>query len=303
MSGRWLAVVNPFAGGLRHGRLGGTFRNELSASVSGIAFTDGPGDATRIAGEARHYDGLVVVGGDGTVAEVLSGMDRSAQRLAVVPAGTGNCLARDLGIRNAEQALGAIHGGERAIIDLMETNLVHADSRITRHWLTSTAGLGYASEVAELAKRRFSKMRGAAYAIAATFVRPRPRMFTMSVNGSPPSPVSLTGLVVNNTRHIGNTLAFPAADLTDGILDALEFRAGWLKQLLHNLEMVARFPVPGTPSPRRLKAISIRSDTPETVMLDGELVGSVKEMTITCRPAAVTCMRVRPEEASSSRHA
>ena len=102
MNRRWLAIVNPHAGMLRHHVLGPRFLDELAARVDRVTFTSGPGDATHIAAAASDYDGLVAVGGDGTVAEVLSGMAHTSQRLAVLPGGTGNCLAIDLGVDAAE---------------------------------------------------------------------------------------------------------------------------------------------------------------------------------------------------------
>jgi diacylglycerol kinase (ATP) len=290
MSGRWLAIVNPYAGAIRHRILGPRFMDNLAAKVSSIALTGGPGDAKRIAAQALDYDGLVAVGGDGTVAQVLAGMDRTSQRLAVIPAGTGNCLALDLGLRSAEAALDVIAAGVYRHVDLMEATLHHTNGSISSHCLASTAGLGYAAEVALLAKQKFSRLHGYAYAAAAGFVLPRPRNIQLSADDGEAATLRMAGLIVNNTCHIGSARAFPAAAIDDGVLDAFLFRSGWFRQCLHDIEMVTGFPVFGTPRPLRWKTVRLHCDPPETVMLDGDLFDQVSDMEIVCRPAAVTCM-------------
>ena len=292
MSIRWLAIVNPQAGGIRGGYLGPNFMQNLAARVSTVVYTASRDDATTIAALARGYDGLVAVGGDGTVAEVLTGMDRNSQRLAIIPAGTGNCLAVELGLRTTRAALETLGGGRSRNIDIMRAVLRHSDGATTRRCLASTAGMGYVTEVALLAKRRFSHFRGHAYAAAAGFVRPHLREVRLSSDGNDESTMQLTGLLINNTRHIGSAQAFPAARFDDGLLDYFQFRCGWLRQCLHDLQMVTGIPVYGTPRPRRLKTISLYFDTPETVVLDGDPFVHVREMELSCQPAALNCMEL-----------
>jgi diacylglycerol kinase (ATP) len=290
MSIRWLAIVNPNAGGIRGRHLGEKFLQHLSEQVSTVVHTSGRDDATTIAAVARDYDGLVAVGGDGTVAEVLTGMDCQSQRLAVIPAGTGNCLAFELGLRATEAALDAIGRGRPRRIDIMRAVLRHGDGSSTHRCLASTAGMGYATEVALLAKQRFSQFRGHAYAAAAGFVRPRLRDVRISSDGNAEVCMQLTGLLINNTRHVGNARTFPAARLDDGLLDCFQFRCGWLKQCLHDLQMVTGIPLYGTPQPCQFKTIRIQFAAPETVVLDGDPFECVREMEIGCQPAALDCM-------------
>jgi diacylglycerol kinase family enzyme len=290
MSIRWLAIVNPNAGGIRSGYLGPNFLQHLSARVSKVIYTASRDDATTIAALARDYEGLVAVGGDGTVAEVLTGMDCDAQRLAVIPAGTGNCLAIELGLRTARAALETLGAGRSRHIDIMRAILRHSDGSTTHRCLASTAGMGYVTEVALLAKRRFSHFRGHAYAAAAGFVRPQLRDVRVSNDGNDESTMQLTGLLINNTSHVGTAQAFPAARFDDGLLDYFQFRSGWLRQCLHDLQMVTGIPVYGTPRPRRLKTIRLHFEAPETVVLDGDPFGNVCEMELSCQPAALNCL-------------
>lgn len=290
LSASWLAVVNLRAGAFRHGALGRAFLDELERWVSALAFTAGPGSAARIAADAHRYRGLVAVGGDGTVMEVVSAMDRAGQRFAVVPAGTGNCLAVDLGLPTADAALRALGRGETRPIDLIEVTLVPASGPTVTRWVASTAGLGYVAQVADLAKRRFSPLGASAYAAASAFVRPRQRQVQLAVDGGRCQLVRVTGVLVNNTRHVGLAVPFPEAELDDGVLDVYLFRTHWWRQCLHNLQMVTGIPVRGTPRPQRLATLTVRCTSPETVMLDGELFPGVTGLELVCRPSALTCV-------------
>jgi diacylglycerol kinase (ATP) len=292
MSNRWMAIVNPHAGGIRGRYLGRQFLELLTLEVSTIVHTVCRHDATTIAARACDYDGLVAVGGDGTVAEVLTGMNCQSQLFAVVPAGTGNCLAVELGFRSAKAALEAIGRGRSRRIDIMRAVLSHADGSTTHHCLASTAGMGYATEVALLAKRHFSHLRGHAYAAAAGFVRPRLREVQISSDGNEERSLQLTGLLINNTRHVGNARAFPAARIDDGLLDYFVFGCGWFKQCLHDLKMVTGIPVFGAPQPGQSRTMRVRFDSPETVMLDGDPFEQVREMELVCQPAALNCREI-----------
>jgi diacylglycerol kinase (ATP) len=274
---------------LRGSYLGPQFIELLGFEVSTIVHTVCRNDATAIAAGACDYDGLVAVGGDGTVAEILTGMNCESQRLAVIPAGTGNCLAAELGLPSAKAALEAIGRGRSRRIDIMRAVLRHSDGSTTNRCLASTAGMGYATEVALLAKRHFSQWRGHAYAAAAGFVRPRLREVHMSSDEHDERRLQLTGFLINNTRYIGNARPFPAARIDDGFLDFFLFRCGWLRQCLHDLGMLTGIPVYGAPQPRRSRTVRLRFDTPETIVLDGDPFEAVSEMELTCQPAALNC--------------
>ena len=102
---RWAALIyNPMAGQQREHRparitaaRGVFFKNRVL--VEPIA-TEGPGAAGRQAQEAveRGCDAVLACGGDGTVHEVLQGMVGSSAALGVIPLGTANSLAADIGV-------------------------------------------------------------------------------------------------------------------------------------------------------------------------------------------------------------
>ena len=105
MSGDALVLLNPTAGRGRAGRLWTELSPLLYTRWSGLQLhhTTGPGDAERRATEWARQDEpgpIVILGGDGTIHEAVNGMmtEGPPPALAVIPAGTGNDVARNTGI-------------------------------------------------------------------------------------------------------------------------------------------------------------------------------------------------------------
>ncbi len=114
-----IVIHNPAAGPRRRALLAPVLA-ALAARGANVELraTAGPGDATRIAREApAPADGLVVAaGGDGTIAEVAAGLlqhpARSDLRLGVIPLGTANVLAHEIGLsRRPDAVVGALLDG------------------------------------------------------------------------------------------------------------------------------------------------------------------------------------------------
>src|SRR5262245_23275931 len=126
---RAVIVTNPVAGRASARSLE-LARHHLAAGGLAIevVHTHGAGDAARLA-EAAVADGVELViahGGDGTVAEVAGALATRNSRLGILPAGTGNLLAGNLGIpRDAVLAAGVILKGRPRSLDLgrMENSL------------------------------------------------------------------------------------------------------------------------------------------------------------------------------------
>ena len=112
--GRTLVIANPTAhsgAGEKGAQFAEAFLTSYSSATNGfeVLRTTGPGDATRIAREARGFDTLVALGGDGVIHEVVCGLmalPRTARPLlGVIPMGSGNDYARTLGMaRNDVEA-------------------------------------------------------------------------------------------------------------------------------------------------------------------------------------------------------
>src|SRR6266850_4051605 len=97
-----VVISNPKTGRYRSRRL--TAIEEICTSLRSqgldvqLLSTEGPGDATRLAANAARngFRNVIVSGGDGTINEALQGLIGSDVRIAILPRGTANVLAREL---------------------------------------------------------------------------------------------------------------------------------------------------------------------------------------------------------------
>lgn len=114
-------IYNPGSGSGNHGD---TVRDQVARRGYDVKETEAAGDAISLAEAAVRtgYDTIVAGGGDGTVNEVVRGIDRAGgfddRTLGVLPLGTGNNFAQQLGITDLETAFDVLAEGERRRIDL-----------------------------------------------------------------------------------------------------------------------------------------------------------------------------------------
>jgi diacylglycerol kinase family enzyme len=288
----WLVIANPNAGGMRSRSFQKRWLPTIEHAVGQMVFTQSSGHAAELASTARGYAGLAALGGDGTVQQVLSGMDRDRQRLAVLPAGRGNGLARELGVGGVGEGLLALSRGFPQPIDLIEIDLVAATGQRVRTLAISTVAIGYPVAVV----RRALALRWAgrnAYPAAAMLVGPARRQVHVESEEGLVASGGYTGVVINNTRHSGNFLGFPRADFADGWLDAAILSCGRFQQMLSNVSWYFGSTLLRPWREARVTALRLSMEEPVTVLIDGELVESVVMLSARCVPAAILCQSPR----------
>ena len=287
---KWLAIANPAAGRAREAERLVSRLKRVNGFGHEIALTSAPGDATRLARQAAAFDGLIAVGGDGTIAEILHGMDLSRQSLAVLPAGHGNCLARDLGINDPVRAMASLQRSACRLIDLMEVRIGFADGHEALTLCASTLAIGYVADVVKLGRQRLHALGHAAYAMAAMLVVPAPFDARIAVAGEPGQFRRYTGIVINNTAHLANFRGLPDASVHDGLLDIMEQGYGWPRQQLHNLAVLFGSRALGPLQLRQTTTGQLELRRPCTLMVDGELLRNVTRLSVACLPGAVSCV-------------
>jgi diacylglycerol kinase (ATP) len=286
---KWLAIANPAAGRARDAQRALSHLGKSAGLKHEVAHTGGPGDATRLARLAAEFDGLIAVGGDGTIGEILHGMDLARQRLAVMPAGHGNCLARDLGVGDAQRAVVSLQRNACRQVDLMDVRIGFADGHQEQRLCASTLAVGYVTQVVQLGRHRLPGLGRAAYAAAAMLVIPV--RFDAHLGPANAKAVQrLTGVVINNTAHLANFKGFPAASTHDGLLDIMEQNYAWPRQLLHNLSVLLGSPSFGPACMRQATVEQLVLEQPRTLMADGELLHDVTSLSVSCRPAALNAV-------------
>lgn len=127
---------------------------------------------------------LAVAGGDGTVAAVASVAADHGLPLALIPAGTLNHFARDIGVHSMAASDRATEAGAAVGVDLAEVRIGKADEEPARRWFINTASLGGYPEMVQLREKlesRMPKWPAAAIAMIRTLRRARP--FTVQLDG------------------------------------------------------------------------------------------------------------------------
>lgn len=273
-------IFNPAAKGEKARR----FRADLDhiAGRSVFKCTAGPGDARRLSAEALRdgHDTVVAVGGDGTLNEVLNGMGDVAggfqqARLGVVPLGTVNVFARELGIPlQPEAAWAVVERGQDTRVDLPWLEHTSAAPG-TRHYFTQLAGAGLDARAIELVQWKLKRRVGPLAYVVAGLRAMRDRQVPIeatTTEGRLDSPLVLIG----NGRLYGGTFrVFPEATLTDGKLHVCALRrVDWwtLLQCAVPLLLARRLPERVV---RRMTAQRVRLDSgaPAGVQIDGEHAG------------------------------
>ncbi|HTJ62625.1 MAG TPA: diacylglycerol kinase family protein [Alphaproteobacteria bacterium] len=210
---RLRVIYNPIAG-QRHGvRLRKTFRALAGSGASlSVIETQGPGDAERAAsGSHADTDMLIVAGGDGTINEVVNGLMAAPgpiPPMAVIPLGTANVLAQEIGLKlSSAKIASAILGGRRISI---------YPGRANGRYFLMMGGVGFDAEVVANVDPALKRRTGRfAYLVEVLHQSWRHRFETCGgeIDGIP---FESRWVVVCNGRHYGGPfVAAPLARLTD----------------------------------------------------------------------------------------
>ncbi|HEX5727110.1 MAG TPA: diacylglycerol kinase family protein, partial [Longimicrobiaceae bacterium] len=251
-------------------------------AVRGVAIdvvqTGGPGDAERFAreGATRGYRAVVAVGGDGTVAEVITGLAGTGVPLGIIPKGTGNQVACNLGIpRAAEGAVEVAVNGAVQAIDLGRL----ADGR----YFAVAAGAGWDAEVLAIATRELKDRWGfGAYVYAGlrVGVSSVPALYRITADGRCLEVKAAMVLVANMGQIAGALPSLPvrvgpAVSFHDGKLDVCIFAPRTLAGAAAVFWRMARGRYEGTDRMLFLQAeeVLVEADPAVITEIDGEVIG------------------------------
>ncbi|MBW3660505.1 MAG: diacylglycerol kinase family lipid kinase [Gemmatimonadetes bacterium] len=269
-----MVIANPRAGhgrGLRNlERLREAVRRRgVDCAVVG---TDRPGHATELARRAAESGSprVGVMGGDGTISEVANGLVGSPTAMAVLPMGTGNDVARSLGIpRGLEEALDlAVHGQARPI-DI---------GRERDRFFVSVLGVGFPTIVAEEANAIDWLHGSPAFFVAVYKALHRLRAIPLRIELDDKAiEGDCVAVLVQNTPYTGGGLKMaPEAKVDDGALDVVIVEDIGRLDLMINFPRVYRGGHFAHPSftAHRTRAIRIESTETLSKMFDGDICGT-----------------------------
>lgn len=281
-------IVNPRAGRGRHGSGAGPVVERLRRAFAArglaidVALTERQGHAADL---ARTADGdlVVAVGGDGTVHEVLQGLDLERQRLGVIPAGSGDDFAWHHGLGGGlEAAVARIAAGRERRVDIgvWEAGRFH-----------NNLGFGFEAEVNRLS-HRVRVVRGPALyfvALARALATLRRYEVELAWDGGALSGKFVTGSLLNGSRVGGAFRLCPAARTDDGRLDLVTVAAMGRLGILTALGPVLRGNEPrdGRIARATTTRLSLRAPTPIPVYMDGEYCGAHTGVDVRVLPGAL----------------
>jgi diacylglycerol kinase family enzyme len=254
---------------------------------------DNPGEGQTRAAVEAGVEVVFACGGDGTVMSCVTGLVGTDVALAILPAGTGNLLASNLGLSN-DLAAGlevAIEQGRR-LLDVGEV-----DGRV----FTVMAGMGFdAQMLAATSESTKARIGWPAYAMGALrHLRDRPMRVSIKVDENKPvRRRARTVLIANVGRLQGGMRLLPDADPEDGCLDVAVLTprtiGHWLRLGWAVIRRQRRVPRMETFRGRKVVVASTRVQPRE---LDGDLIKPGRSLRAQVRPKALWLCVPQPERA------
>lgn len=277
MAPRYPLIFNPSARSQRGRR---TLRFLMSHAQWFVLYASRSAeDATELAAKLAADGEPVVVaaGGDGTLNAVVQGLAGSHTALGVLPAGTMNVFARELGLpfNSLKKSLQVLEQGFIKEVDLFEAN---------GHAFVQMAGIGFDAQVIEETPLEQKKIFGPmAYVMAAMKVlgdKP-PKMRIVCDDGSIEEGVC--ALAGNGSLYGGQVKLFRKADHSDEMLDLLVFTEAGYKLVRDSVKGIATGAIDaGNSSVKYLqgKSFQVHCDREVPMEVDGEYIGRVTDVSL-----------------------
>lgn len=258
----------------------------LSAEIIAAEGWEGTREAARAAAEAG-YQQVVAAGGDGTVNAVANGIAGRAAALGILPRGTGNVLAHNLGVAELGAALEALAGGREREIDL---------GCLDERGFVAVAGVGMDAEITRRVDPNWKYHLGR-LAFVGEWVRTRieqqPHVFRVVLRGEEERVIEepmWAALILNVPNFTFGLPLTRSGSLSDGWLEVALFRdaGGWqffygLTQILSKMGDVGD--LPGV-SVHRIQAATVAVEPPWGWEVDGDPVGTTP-VEVSVRPRAL----------------
>ncbi|MBT3346378.1 MAG: diacylglycerol kinase family lipid kinase [Gemmatimonadetes bacterium] len=219
MSCTWALIANPSAGCGRPRRLVEACVAGLQSTGLGVdlSWSTGPGHATRLANEAVESgtSGIIIAGGDGTISEVLQAPLPPDLPIGLLPCGSGNDLARSLGIARGRRAIDVILAGHGRQLDLGQCG---------HRRFATVAACGLDAAVSEAKLTGHAALPGTAgyvWATLRTLARHQPTRLRMTGDFGTIQMSTWLVATANTSCYGGGVRIAPNAQPNDGLFDVV----------------------------------------------------------------------------------
>jgi len=265
---RYLIIVNPTAGAVRRGGLDRALTLLQNGGVAiQICETHRRGDAEDFAANAVReggFAGVIAAGGDGTIGEIVNGLRRPSTMpcppLGILPLGTANVLAGELGIDHLPRATAAILAGHVRPI---------YPGRCNDRYFVQMVGVGFDAQVVAALdpklKRRLGKL-GYAWQSVRSLCQYRPQYFELTVDGVCHQAAS--AVVAKGHYYAGRFILAPDIRPDQPNFQVCLFQRGGHRDVLFYAAAMAAGQIP------RLRSVSLVSG--QTIQISGPMGAPVQ---------------------------
>lgn len=218
-----LLIINPISGGKLKGDVARKVMQRLRhrGIYVDVKYTRYGGHASEIASQAstEDYSLVIVAGGDGTVNETAAALRGSGMPMAIIPCGSGNGLARHIGLApDIDKALDVIE----------KEHIINCDcGEVNGKPFFCTFGMGFDAAVSH--KFAASKHRGPINYVRSAvkeFFSYEPASYRLTINGETFEFKAFLITVANASQYGNNAFIAPYASIKDGLLDITIFHDG-----------------------------------------------------------------------------
>jgi diacylglycerol kinase (ATP) len=209
-------IVNPISGGRNKSGFEEMVRKSLDLNNYDpiVSYTEKPGHACDLAKQAleQNIKKIIAVGGDGTVNEVAKTILNSEAALGIIPFGSGNGLARHMGIPvNPSKAIARLN---TASVKTNDAGMINGMP------FFCTSGMGFDAHIGKI----FATLKGRGFtgyikAVLTEFANYKAQQYKVTVNGKTLNRDAFLITFANASQYGNNAYIAPQANVTDGKLD------------------------------------------------------------------------------------
>jgi len=283
---RILFIINPVSGVGKQKKVERLIGESLDVSLFKfeVVYTESQGHATELSKKAagEGIDIVVAVGGDGTVNETAAGLVDTNSVMAILPAGSGNGLARHLKIpMNIRRAIEVINKGNISKIDT---------ATINDQLFVNVAGVGFDAAVAKkfavAGKRGFSTYLKIT---ASSYKSYKPKQYTLEIDGKVFRRRALLISFANSSQFGNNTTIDPSASVSDGYIDVciVGKMPYWKTFFLAPLLFMKKFDQTKYIEIIRAKKVVLHRKKGKSIHLDGDPKLMGKELVMKINPLSL----------------
>lgn len=255
-----------------------------------LQYTQGPAHATALAAEAiaSGYDRVIAVGGDGTVNEVAQALLDSRACMGIIPKGSGNGLARHLGIPTRfTDALSCLFTNEVFAMDTF---------RMNNKLSVNVSGIGFDGYIADLfGTDNLRGFQGYTKHVVNEFMRFREFEATIDTGQQALTRKAFVIAIANSSQYGNNALIAPGASVCDQLLNVSILK----KFPLYRIDFIYSFFSGSVDQSAYCQTMHIRNATiqlkePMSYHIDGEPAGKADHFTIEILPRSLNMLAPCP---------